>query len=70
MKGKGGNGRSGVRGETGKEAAGQCIGVGRCKEKRKESGGGAGKEVEEMGRVSEGKDERKEKKRSGWGIDE
>ena len=51
MKGKGGNGRSGVRGETGKEAAGQCTGVGRCKEKRKESGGGAGKEVEEMRRV-------------------
>jgi len=69
MKGKGRNGRSGVRGETEEEAAGPCIGVGRCKEKRKESGGGAGKEVEEMRRVSEGKDEGKEKKRSGWGMD-
>ena len=42
---------------------------GRCKEKRKESGGGAGKEEEEMRRVSEGKDEGKEKKRSGRGMD-
>jgi len=28
-----------------------------------------GKQEEEMGRVSEGKDEGKEKKQSGWGMD-
>jgi len=67
MKGKCRNGTSGVREETGKDA--RAVYRGRCKEKRKESGGGAGKEVEEMRRVSEGKDEGKEKKRSGWGMD-